>query len=84
MEGNLMGDCLQVKVESGIIKEKDEVLLMPYSVPVTVKAIEMFKKKARYAGPGTLCEIAINLPLSFDPSYIKAGNVLCDPRFPVH
>jgi translation elongation factor EF-1alpha len=25
--GNLMGDCLSVKVESGIVKEKDELLL---------------------------------------------------------
>jgi len=27
--GSILGDCVSVKVESGIIKEKDEVLLMP-------------------------------------------------------
>jgi hypothetical protein len=28
-EGNLIGDCIQAKVESGIIKEKDALVLMP-------------------------------------------------------
>ena len=57
MEGNLMGDCVQAKVESGIIKEKDEVLLMPFNLFVTVKAIEISKRKVRYALPGALCEL---------------------------
>jgi len=84
MEGNLMGDCVQCKVESGIIKEKDEVILMPFNIPVGIKAIEIFKKRVNYAFPGTICELVINLPTSFDPSYIKAGNVMCDPKYPVH
>jgi translation elongation factor EF-1alpha len=32
--GSLVGDCVQVKIESGIIKEKDEVLLMPLNILV--------------------------------------------------
>jgi hypothetical protein len=28
-QGILIGDCVQVKVEAGIISEKDELLLMP-------------------------------------------------------
>jgi len=28
-EGNLIGDCIQAKVESGIVKDKDQLLLMP-------------------------------------------------------
>lgn len=84
MEGNLMGDCISAKVESGIIKEKDEVLLMPLNIMVTIKAIESSKKRIKYAIPGTLCDIAINLPSSFDPNYIKSGNVLCDPKYPIY
>lgn len=45
MEGNLMGDCISAKVESGIIKEKDELLLMPLNIMVTIKAIESSKKR---------------------------------------
>ena len=79
-----MGDCVQCKVESGIIKERDEVILMPFNISVGIKAIEIFKKRVNYAFPGTICELVINLPTSFDPSYIKAGNVMCDPKYPVH
>lgn len=43
--GNLIGDCISGKLESGIIKEKDELILMPLNVNVTVKAIEVSKVK---------------------------------------
>ena len=28
-EGNIIGDCIQAKIESGIIKERDQLVLMP-------------------------------------------------------
>jgi translation elongation factor EF-1alpha len=84
MEGSLIGDCISAKVESGIVKEKDELLLMPFNTIVTIKNIESSKQRLKYALPGTLCDISLNLPSSFDPMFLKAGNVLCDPRFPVH
>jgi selenocysteine-specific translation elongation factor len=37
----LIGDCVQVKVEAGIISEKDELLLMPQNVLVGIKGIEV-------------------------------------------
>ena len=82
--GNVIGDCVQAKVESGILKEKDELLLMPFNILVGIKALEIVKKKALAAHPGALCEISLHLPSSFDPNYIKSGNVLCDPRYPIH
>jgi translation elongation factor EF-1alpha len=72
------------KVESGIIKEKDEVILMPHNVIASIKGIEISKKRVKYAFPGSLCEIALHMPTSFDPTYIKSGNVLCDPKYPIH
>ncbi len=83
-EGNLIGDCVQAKIESGIIKDRDSLILMPLNQLVTVKAIEISKKKVPVAHPGDLCEISLNLSPAIDPNYIKAGNVLCDPRFPIH
>ena len=79
-EGNLIGDCVQAKVESGIIKDRDCLILMPLNHLVTVKAIEISKKRVPVAHPGDLCEISP----AIDPNFIKAGNVLCDPRFPIH
>jgi selenocysteine-specific translation elongation factor len=37
----LIGDCIQVKVEAGIISEKDELKLMPQNVNAIVKGIEI-------------------------------------------
>jgi len=33
-EGNLVGDCVSARVESGIIKEKDHLLLQPFNIMV--------------------------------------------------
>lgn len=43
--GNVIGDCVQAKVESGIIKQKDELVLLPLNCLVTIKSIEMHKQK---------------------------------------
>lgn len=83
-EGNLVGDCIAAKVESGIIKERDQLVLMPLNHIVQVKGIEMSKKRVNAAYPGDLCEISLNLPPAVDPNYIKSGNVLCDPKYPIH
>ena len=39
--GILIGDCVLVKVEAGIISEKDELRLMPQNVIAGVRAIEV-------------------------------------------
>ena len=75
---------MQAKVESGIIKDRDSLILMPLNHLVTVKGIEISKKRVPVARPGDLCEISLNLSPAIDPNYIKAGNVMCDPRFPIH
>lgn len=31
-EGNLIGDCISAKIESGVIKEKDHLILMPLNI----------------------------------------------------
>lgn len=31
-EGKLIGDCISAKIESGIIKEKDNLVLMPLNI----------------------------------------------------
>ena len=57
---------------------------MPLNCVVSVKAIEVSKKKVPSAHPGDICEISLTLPFSVDPNYIKTGNVLCDIKYPIH
>lgn len=80
----LSGDCVSVKVESGIVKEKDKVLIMPLDLEVTVKAIEHHKRKVNHAYSGQLCDMQIVLPNNFDGNYIKPGFVICDPDYPIY
>lgn len=46
-EGTMLGDCIQAKVDSGIIKEKDTLQLMPLNHPVVVKSIEISKRRVQ-------------------------------------
>lgn len=77
--GTLIGDCISAKIESGIARENDKLFLQPFGQTVTLKAIEINKKRVQIAYPGSLCDIALHIPSNFDPTFIKSGNVLCDP-----
>lgn len=57
---------------------------MPLNHLVTVKGLEISKKRVPVAHPGDLCEISLNLSPAIDPNYIKSGNVLCDPKYPIN
>ena len=78
----MIGDCVQIKVEAGIISEKDELLLMPQNILVGIRGIEVQGMRCEQAGAGTICELGIRLPNDFDVNYLKKGTVLCDPKFP--
>ena len=79
----ITGDCCTVKIASGILKEKDKLLLMPNEIEVTVKSIEVNKKIVPNAHSGQLADISISIPHGFDSQFIKTGHVLCDPAYPV-
>ena len=57
---------------------------MPLNHPVIVRNIEISKKRVQQAQPGDICEISLQIPAAVDPNYIKPGNVVCDPRYPIH
>lgn len=78
------GDCFSTKVESGVVQEKQRLLLLPQNEEVLVKAIECQKKKVAHAISGQLCEVSLQLPNGFDVGFIRPGSVLCDLRYPIH
>jgi elongation factor 1 alpha-like protein len=79
----MIGDCVSAKVEAGILKEKDELVLMPQNVTVQVRCMEVKNEKEARALAGTIADIGLKLPPDFDVTSIKKGNVLCDPRYPM-
>jgi translation elongation factor EF-1alpha len=48
---------------------------------VQVRGIETKNLSVSAAPAGTVCEIGLKLPADFDITYLKKGNVLCDPKF---
>ena len=45
--------------------------------------METKNQKISIASAGTICEIGLKLPPDFDVSYLKKGNVLCDPKYEI-
>ena len=80
--GNLIGDCVNAKIESGIISERDKLLILPHNEEVSIKGIEVNGKK-KHCAQGEICTLSLNLPSGFDPSWISAGDVICDKIYPV-
>jgi len=74
---------VSAKVESGIIIEKKDLLLMPHNVLVAVKGITRNDESVTYAIGGAIIEVGLRLPNEFDVNYLKKGNVLCDPEHPI-
>ena len=77
----VQGDCLSIKVESGVIKKKDKLLLMPYQVECQVKSIECKKEPIDFVYSGQICEVAVTFPNDFERGVITNGQILCDPEY---
>ena len=83
--GPLIGDCVEVKVESGVLIEKSNILLMPENTVVPIKGIlkEDGETEIPYALAGTICTVGLKLPQDFDINYLVKGNVICDIEYPI-
>ena len=78
------GDCLSVKVESGVLRKKDKVLMMPQGIECEVRAIEYQKQSADHIYSGQIGELSITLPKDFDKSFVNDSSILCDPMYPMY
>lgn len=83
--GALIGDCVKVKIEAGVLIEKSNIRLMPEDTVVSIKGIlkEDGETDIPYALAGTICSVGLNLPRDFDINYLRKGNVICDIDLPI-
>ncbi len=68
------------KVEAGVMKPGQTVMIMPEGVTGEVKSIEMHHQQLTQAIPGDNVGFALK---GVDKSAIKRGSVVCDPKSPV-
>lgn len=81
LDGTMVGDCVNAKVESGYVGEKEKLMLMPHNEKIQIKAMTINTKKVRQCKMGDICCLSISLPGGFDPGMISAGDVICDQSF---
>lgn len=71
------------KLESGIIIENQEYLIMPLGYKEKIKSIEINKKSVKFMIPGQQGEIHISSNKSSKQDLLAQGNVLSSVNYPV-
>jgi len=71
LEGQSIAVC---RVETGILKTGEQIIIMPIQEKKTVKSIEIFGSEAKEAVPGDSVGIVLD-----QPAHLKRGYVLADP-----
>jgi elongation factor 1 alpha-like protein len=80
---SLIGDCILGKIESGVLNGQKDMLLMPHNEPITIRGIMKDEEDLSVALAGQIVEIGIKLDTTFEKSFLKRGNVICCPEYPV-
>jgi len=77
------GMGITVKVEGGILSDKDKFLVMPSELLVSVKTIFREETKINFAISGDTVDVILNIAKEEDFDQIEKGNILCDPMHPI-
>ncbi|GFS32361.1 translation elongation factor EF1A/initiation factor IF2gamma family protein [Actinidia rufa] len=75
-----MGTVIMGKVESGSVREGDNLLVMPNKAPVKVLAVYCDEDKVRCAGPGENLRVRLS---GIEEEDILSGFVLCSVAKPI-
>ncbi|KAL7104742.1 hypothetical protein ACP275_07G002000 [Erythranthe tilingii] len=76
-----MGTVVMGKIESGSVREGDNLMIMPNKVQVKVLAIFIDEDKVRRAGPGENLRVRVS---GIEEEDILTGFVLCSVAKPIH
>ena len=72
------------KLESGIIIENTDYLIMPSGTKLKIKSIDVNKKKLKFITPGQQAEISFNANKNTKEEIIvEPGNVLSSEKYPI-
>ena len=80
---SLIGDCILGKIESGVLNGQKDLVLMPHNEPIAIRGIMKDDDDVQVALAGQIVEIGIKLEPTFEKSFLKRGNVICCPEYPV-
>eukprot|EP00736_Rhodelphis_marinus_P002721 Rmarinus@m.11266 len=78
-----IGQTISGKVESGVLRARDYLLVMPLNEVCQVKCIESQSERVSFLQSGCRADVGVEfLNSSIDISKISSGSVACDPQHP--
>ena len=77
-KGYLIGDCVNGKIESGTIRDKQKLVILPHNEIITIRGVEVNGEKRDQGKTGDICTIGIKVDAGFDPTLISSGDVICE------
>lgn len=77
------GMGVTIKIEGGVLTDKDKLMVMPVELLVTVKAIYREETKINIAVCGDTVDVILNLAKEDEFDQIAKGNIMCDPIHPI-
>lgn len=83
VNGKKKGLGLTVKIEGGVLTEKDKLLIMPHGLLVPVKSIFREETKIPYGICGDTVDIILNMSKEEDFDTIEKGNIACCSVHPI-
>jgi elongation factor 1 alpha-like protein len=81
--GSITGEVLAGRIEGGVVKAGDRVIVRPDNITATIKNIEINGLRTDKAIAGDHADISLK-ELNGDFSLIVPGDVMCSIDFPIH
>ncbi|KRX06478.1 Translation protein, beta-barrel domain [Pseudocohnilembus persalinus] len=80
---NISGLCMAGKLEGGILKKGDKIIVQPHGIIAQVKEITLNNQKTQYAKSGDNIEIISQLKHDIEERYVDTGNVVCGFQYAI-
>lgn len=77
------GMGVTVKVEGGVLSDKDKLMIMPSELLVYAKAIYREETKINCAVTGDTVDVILQVAKEEEFDQIEKGNIICDPMHPI-
>lgn len=80
---NKKGNILAGRIEGGVIKKGEKMIVKPINLEVLVKEIQVNDKPTHIAYPGDICDLTVTLKKEKDWQNVQKGCFLSAPKFHV-
>ena len=80
---NKKGNILAGRIEGGVIKKGEKMVIKPANVEVIVKEMQVGDKPIHIGYPGDICDLTVTLKKDKEWQHVRKGCFLSSPKFHV-